>query len=46
VVRLDSTVTVALPHEPSDGSLLWHAVRMLVRLLRQTQAQGAGGALA
>ena len=33
VVRLDSTVTAALMHEPSDSSLLWDAVRVLVRLL-------------
>lgn len=35
VVRLDSTVTAALLHEPSDSSLLWDAVRVMVRLLRQ-----------
>ena len=34
VVRLDSTVTAALMHDPSDSSLLWDAVRVLVRLLR------------
>ena len=28
VVRLDSTVTAALMHEPSDSSLLWDAVRV------------------
>ena len=33
VVRLDSTVTAALMHDPSDSSLLWDAVRVLVRLL-------------
>ena len=33
-VRLDSTVTTALMHEPSDSSLLWDAVRMLARLLK------------
>ena len=27
VIRLDSTVTAALMHEPSDSSLLWDAVR-------------------
>ena len=26
-VRLDSTVTAALMHEPSDSTLLWDAVR-------------------
>ena len=29
VVRLDSTVTAALVHEPSDSSLLWDAVRVM-----------------
>jgi transposase, IS5 family len=37
VVRLDSTVTGALMHEPSDSSLLWDAVRVMVRLLKQAQ---------
>jgi IS5 family transposase len=35
VVRLDSTVTAAPIHEPSDSSLLWDAVRVMVRLLRE-----------
>jgi transposase, IS5 family len=35
VVRLDSTVTAALMHEPSDSSLLWDAVRVMVGLLRE-----------
>ena len=34
-VRLDSTVTAALLHQPSDSSLLWDAVRTIVRLLKQ-----------
>lgn len=34
VVRLDSTVTAAPIHEPSDSSLLWDAVRVMVRLLK------------
>src|SRR5215204_59678 len=38
VVRLDSTVTAALMHEPSDSSLLWDAVRVMVRLLKQAEA--------
>jgi IS5 family transposase len=38
VVRLDSTVTAAPVHEPSDGSLLWDAVRVRVRLLQQANA--------
>ena len=40
IVRLDSTVTEALMHEPSDSSLLWDAVRVMVRLLKQAQAWG------
>jgi IS5 family transposase len=35
VIRLDSTVTAALMHEPSDSSLLWDAVRVMVRLLKE-----------
>ena len=38
VVRLDSTVTAAPIHEPSDSSLLWDAVRVMVRLLEAAQA--------
>jgi IS5 family transposase len=34
-VRIDSTVTAALMHEPSDSTLLWDAVRLMTRLLRQ-----------
>jgi transposase, IS5 family len=46
VVRLDSTVTAALMHEPSDSSLLWDAVRVMVRLLKQAQAWMGGIAFA
>src|SRR3954454_17120459 len=42
IVRLDSTVTAALMHEPSDSSLLWDAVRVMVRLLKQAQAWMGG----
>ena len=38
VVRLDSTVTAALLHEPSDSSLLWDAVRVMVRLVKAADA--------
>jgi IS5 family transposase len=38
MVRLDSTVTAALVHEPSDSNLLWDAIRVMVRLLREAQA--------
>jgi IS5 family transposase len=46
VVRLDSTVTAALMHEPSDSSLLWDAVRVMVRLLKAANELAAGSALA
>ena len=42
VVRLDSTVTAALMHEPSDSSLLWDAVRVMVRLLKGADALISG----
>jgi len=42
VVRLDSTVTAALMHEPSDSSLLWDGVRVMVRLLRTADALVGG----
>ena len=38
MVRIDSTVTEALMHEPSDSSLLWDAVRVMTRLLDQAAA--------
>ena len=38
VVRLDSTVAAALMHDPSDSSLLWDAVRVMVRLLKGADA--------
>ncbi len=41
VVRVDSTVTVALMHEPSDSSLLWDCVRVMVRLLDAADALGS-----
>ncbi len=41
-VRLDSTVTAALMHEPSDSSVLWDAVRVMVRLLRAADALVGG----
>ena len=46
VVRLDSTVTAALVHEPSDSSLLWDAVRVMARLLKEANELDAGIALA
>jgi IS5 family transposase len=35
MVRIDSTVTQALMHAPTDSSLLWDGVRVMVRLLKQ-----------
>src|SRR5262245_23474394 len=42
VVRLDSTVTAALMHDPSDSSLLWDAVRVMARLLKAADALVGG----
>ena len=42
IVRLDSTVAAALMHEPSDSSLLWDAVRVMVRLLKAANALVGG----
>jgi IS5 family transposase len=44
-VRIDSTVTAALMHEPSDSELLWDAVRVMTRLLRQAAALPGAPAL-
>src|SRR5437667_173148 len=44
-VRIDSTVTAALMHEPSDSALLWGAVRLMTRLLRQATALPGAPAL-
>jgi transposase, IS5 family len=46
MVWSDGAVTAALVHEPSDSSLLWDAVRVMVRLLREAQAWVGGSALA
>jgi transposase, IS5 family len=45
VVRLDSTVTSALMHEPTDSSLLWDAVRVMARLLKRADALIGGAGL-
>lgn len=34
-VRIDSTVTESMIHAPTDSSLLWDSVRVMVRLLKQ-----------
>ncbi len=44
MMRLDSTVTEALMHEPSDSSLLWDGVRVMVRLLKEADTL-IGGSL-
>jgi IS5 family transposase len=46
VIRLDSTTSAALLHEPSDNSLLWDAVRVMVRLLEEADELSAGAPLA
>ncbi len=38
MMRLDSTVTESPIHAPSDSSLLWDSVRVLVRLLKAAEA--------
>ncbi len=35
--RVDSTVTETLIHEPSDSTLLWDSLRVLVRLLKRAE---------
>jgi IS5 family transposase len=45
VVRLDSTATSALMHEPSDSSLMWDAVRVMVRMLKRADALIGGAGL-
>lgn len=37
MLRIDSTVTEAMIHEPNDSSLLWDSVRVLVRLLNEAE---------
>ena len=37
MLRIDSTVIRAPIHEPSDSTLLWDSVRVLVRLLQQAE---------
>lgn len=41
VLRVDSTVTAALIHEPSDSSLLWDTMRVMVHLLQHADALGS-----
>jgi IS5 family transposase len=37
MLRIDSTATDALVHEPTDNSLLWDAVRVIVRWLKEAE---------
>ena len=46
VIRLDSTVTAALMHEPSDSSLLWDAVRVMARMLKAAGTLAGSEAIA
>ncbi len=38
VVRIDSTVTETTIHAPTDSTLLWDSVRVMVRLLQEAKA--------
>jgi IS5 family transposase len=38
IIRIDSTVTQALIHAPTDSSLLWDGVRVMLRMLEQASA--------
>ena len=42
MLRIDSTVTDSPIHAPSDNTLLWDSVRVLVRLLRQAEELAEG----
>ncbi len=45
MLRVDSTVSEAPIHAPSDSSLLWDSVRVMVRLLRAASSLADGPAL-
>jgi IS5 family transposase len=42
MLRIDSTVTDAPIHEPSDSTLLWDSVRVLYRLLKRAEELSEG----
>ena len=42
LLRIDSTVTESPIHAPSDSTLLWDSVRVLVRLLERAEALAEG----
>ena len=44
-IRIDSTVTETTIHAPTDSSLLWDSVRVMVRLLKEAQAISSGPAI-
>jgi len=46
MIRLDSTVTDALIHEPSDSSLLWDAVRVMARMMKAAGTLAGGADIA
>ncbi len=46
MMRLDSTVTESPIHEPSDSSLLWDGMRVMVRLLQWAEELPGAPALA
>lgn len=45
-LRVDSTVSEALMHAPSDSSLLWDSVRVMVRLLKAADTLPGGTKIA
>jgi IS5 family transposase len=45
-IRVDSTVTAALIHDPSDSSLLYDAVRVMARLLEAAEDLAGGADMA
>lgn len=46
MVRIDSTVTDSPIHEPSDSTLLWDSMRVMVRLLQRAEELPEAPALA
>ncbi len=44
-IRIDSTVTETTIHAPTDSSLLWDCVRVMVRLLTEAKAMSGAAAI-
>ncbi len=44
-IRIDSTVTETTIHAPTDSSLLWDSVRVMVRLLAEAKAMSGAAAI-